>query len=150
MASEGRRYLVIRASRADSRVTTVTGREALQSSKIKVTREFWDFPKGELDGKETGLEAALRETKEEAGIEKLNLIPDFKETVRYFTWREGKPVPKFVVLFLAETETENVTLSWEHDMFLWLPYGEAYERLTLPQMKQALEKAEKFLQENQK
>lgn len=130
---EGRRYLVIRSSRDHAKLTPK-----------KTIKEFWDFPKGRLEEKETGMKAAIRESREEVGIE-AEPTPKFKETVRYFTWREGKPIPKFVALFLAESPTEKVTLSWEHDAFEWLSFSEAKERISLSQMKQALEKAEEFL-----
>lgn len=125
---EGRKYLVIRSSRS-----------------VPERPEFWDFPKGRLDGKETGIEAAVREAKEEVGIEEFTLIPEFKNTVQYFTRRDGKSIPKFVALFLAESKTESVTLSWEHDAFEWLLCEAARERISLPQMKQTLEKAEELL-----
>lgn len=108
-------------------------------------KEFLDFPKGLLEAGETGLDAAKREVREEAGIKEYEVIPEFKETVRYFTRRDGKPIPKFVALFLAETKTEKVTLSWEHDKYEWLGYNEASERISLKEMKKALAKAEEFL-----
>ncbi len=39
---------------------------------------FWDFPKGVLEAGESGLAAAKREAKEEAGIGAFLLFPDFK------------------------------------------------------------------------
>lgn len=108
--------------------------------------DFWDFPKGLLDGGEKGIDAAVRETKEETGIHELEFVPEFKETVHYFTRREGKSIPKFVALFLARSQSDAVALSWEHDRFEWLPYEEARECLTRPEMKKALEKAEQVLQ----
>ena len=132
---QGRRYLVIRSSRDKSTI-----------AKGKTVPEFWDFPKGRLEQGETGVEAAKRETKEEVGVEDLELMTGFKETARYFTRREGKPVPKFVAIFLAKVKNAGVTLSWEHDKYAWLPYAEARELITLAPMKQALAAAEKFLQ----
>jgi len=112
--------------------------------KGKSVSEFWDFPKGQLDKRESGLEAARREVKEEVGITNFELLPEFKETVHYFTWREGKRTLKFVAMFLAEAKTARVKLSWEHDKYEWLSYEEGLRRLTLPQMKRALEAAENF------
>lgn len=130
----GRRYLVLHVARNVSRVT-----------KFKVTRDFWDFAKGRLDKGETALDAARREVHEEAGIKKFKLILNFKETVHYFTRRDGKPIPKYVAMFLAEVKNAKVKLSWEHDIYEWLPYEDAHERITLPQMKGVLEKAENIL-----
>ncbi|MBI2122042.1 MAG: NUDIX domain-containing protein [Candidatus Sungbacteria bacterium] len=134
----GRRYLVLHAARNVSRVT-----------KFKITRDFWDFPKGLLDKGETGLDAAKRETREEAGISKFKIIPGFKETARYFTRHDDKkPTLKFVAMFLAEVKNSKVKLSWEHDIYNWLSYQDAREQITLPQMKAVLEKAEGVLNRN--
>ena len=135
-AREGLRYLVIRSSRPESTI-----------AKGKAVAEFWDFPKGQLEAGETGIDAARREAKEEVGIEDFELIADFKETVHYFTRRDGKSIPKFVAMFLGRTRQDRVTLSWEHDMYEWLSYDEAHRRITLLQMKQVLAVAEKFLTE---
>lgn len=133
--SSERHYLVIRSARLESQI----------SEKKSVT-QFWDFPKGRLESGETGLQAAEREVREEVGIVHYGLVPEFKKTVQYFTRREGKSVPKFVALFLAEVKDDPlITLSWEHDKYEWLSYPEAHERLTHPQMKNALQVAEQYL-----
>lgn len=131
---EGRKFLIIRSSRDESTI-----------AKGKTVKEFWDFPKGRLEAGETGITAAEREAKEEVGIDNFILAPDFKETVQYFTRRDGKPIPKFVAMFLAETKTEAAKLSWEHDKYEWLSFDEARQRVTLAHMKQVLEAAEKFI-----
>lgn len=112
--------------------------------------DFWDFSKGLLKNGEKGIDAAIREAKEEVGIEDFSFVDGFKETVRYFTRREGGPVPKFVAMFLAEVKNGKVKLSWEHDKYEWLPYEEVYQRISLPQMKGVLKKAEEFLRANPK
>lgn len=128
-----RRYLVIRSS--------YHGKDGKHN--------FWDFPKGLLESKESGLEAAEREAKEEVGIKEFDFIPDFKETVKYFVRRDRdeKATLKFVALFLAKTQEDKVALSWEHDAHEWLPPEEAKERLSLLPMKEALKRAEEFLRD---
>lgn len=135
----GRKYLVLRSSRPQSQI-----------AEKKIVKDFWDFPKGRLESGEKGIDAALRELKEEAGIEKVEIDTVFKETLRYFTRRDGKPIPKFVAMFLGRVSDDRVTLSWEHDAYEWLGYEEAHARLTLAPMKQALVRAEKFLQKPDK
>ena len=53
----------------------------LKSSKSQT----WGPPKGRLDPGETGFDAALRETQEEAGLKKddLNIKEDFKKAIEY-------------------------------------------------------------------
>lgn len=131
---QGRKYLVLRASRSKAEV-----------AEGKFVKEFWDFPKGRLEPGEKGIDAAKREAFEEAGVNDFKLIPEFKETARYFTRREGKAIPKFVALFLAEAKIDKVKLSWEHDKYEWLLYNEAVACITLKEMRHALEEAEKFL-----
>ena len=130
--AEGRRYLIIRSS--------YHGKDGKYN--------FWDFPKGLLEKGEEGIDAAKREAKEEAGIKDFKIVPEFKETVRYFVrdraWGK-KAVLKFVALFLAEVKKDKVKLSWEHDEYAWFPYKEAYERLSRREMKKALESAKSFL-----
>lgn len=131
----GRIYLVIRSSRGASVIA--------EKKKIK---EFWDLPKGILEKGEKGIDAARREVKEEVGIADLEVTPNFKETVRYFTWREGKSILKFAALFLAEAKTDKIKLSWEHDKYEWLPYKEARDKLTMKEMKMVLDKAEEYFE----
>lgn len=131
---EGRRYLVIRSS--------YHGKDGKY--------DFWDFPKGLLEKDEDGMTAARREATEEAGIKDFKIVPDFKETVRYFVRRDRdkKAVLKFVAMFLAETKSDKVKLSWEHDKYEWLPHEEAKKRLSRKEMQTALEKAEDFLKKH--
>ncbi len=135
---KGRKYLVLRASRSKTEI-----------AKGKFIKEFWDFPKGRLEPGERGVDAALRESEEEAGVDDIKLIPKFKETVRYFVWknrdRNKKATLKFVALFLAESKTDKVKLSWEHDKYEWLSFKEVEERVTLKEMKKALAAADSFL-----
>ena len=125
---EGRKYLVLRSSRSD-----------------QSRSEFWDIPKGVLERGEKGIDTALREAAEEAGIKNPKVEEGFKETLRYFTKREGNTIPKFVAVFLASVEGETITLSEEHDCYLWLSYEEARTRVTLVPLKKALDSAEAFL-----
>ena len=126
--SEVRKYLILRASRN------------VHEERL----EFWDISKGELDKGESGFEAARREVDEETGIKNFNLISDFKFTAQYFTKRDGKTIPKFVAVFLAEVSADHeVKLSSEHDAFAWATLEEALKKLST--MKKALHAADEFL-----
>ena len=48
----------------------------------------WDFPKGKIEEGETPEQAALRELKEETGIEDAEILPGFTEGIKYFFHRE--------------------------------------------------------------
>ncbi len=119
----------------------------LRSSKhIPERGDYWDIPKGELEVKEKGIDAAKREAKEEVGIENFSLVDGFKFTAQYFSRREGKSIPKYVAIFLAEAGSRKVKLSWEHDKYEWASLEEALKKTTT--MREAIKKADEFLQKS--
>lgn len=105
----------------------------------------WDFPKGHIEKGETEKDAAVRETKEETGISDLNFIDGFKGKIEYFFRQDKKLVHKEVIYFLAQTEAEEVKLSFEHSGFEWLDYEKALERITFKSSREILKKANDFL-----
>ncbi|MDO8558970.1 MAG: bis(5'-nucleosyl)-tetraphosphatase [bacterium] len=108
----------------------------------------WDLAKGHIEKGEKPKEAAIREVKEETGIEDIEFIPEFKETIKYFYKRDGKSFLKTVVFFLAQTKTKKVKISYEHQGFKWLPYEEALEQITFDNAKKILKKANDFLKKS--
>lgn len=111
----------------------------------------WDFPKGHIEKGEAEEETVKREVTEETGIEDIEIIPGFKEWVKYFFRKsygmkgaEKKKAPwvfKIVVFYLVGTHTEEVKISFEHKGYKWLPYKEAVEQLTFKNAKDILKKA---------
>lgn len=96
---------------------------------------YYEPPKGHLMPNETNLQAALRETKEEAGIKLEDLTfkwgHDYYETNPPYG-RENKVVRFFV----AESKTDRVILKvnpelgkTEHDGYRWLSYEEASKKV---------------------
>jgi bis(5'-nucleosidyl)-tetraphosphatase len=105
----------------------------------------WDFPKGHIEAGENPQATAARELQEETSIRDARFIPGFKEGMRYFYRKAGEGMLKFVIYFLAETPTGDVTISHEHSGYLWLPYEEALERLTFRNARDLLTKADTYL-----
>jgi bis(5'-nucleosidyl)-tetraphosphatase len=110
----------------------------------------WDYPKGHVERDETTLETAKRETAEETGITELDFVPTFQESMGYFYKREKATFHKTVHFFLAKTGQSAVRLSHEHVGSVWLGYEEAYSRLTFPNAKEMLRKAEMRLRNGSK
>jgi 8-oxo-dGTP pyrophosphatase MutT (NUDIX family) len=108
----------------------------------------WDFPKGNIEKGENLEETAKREIKEETGLEDIEFISGFKETIKYFYKLRGKTIFKIVTFFLAQTKTKKVKISWEHIGYKWLPFKKALEQLTFKNAKEILKKANKFLIKN--
>ena len=106
----------------------------------------WDFIKGKIENGETEHQTAIRETREETGIEDLEFIDGFKENINYNFQYEGELIYKEVVFFLAKTKTETVKISHEHLDYSWLDYKNAREKTTYQNAKNILSKANDLLQ----
>lgn len=104
----------------------------------------YEFAKGHIEPGETAKDAALRETVEETTINDLEFL-DFEEKISYYYSKDGKPIQKQVIFFLAQTQTKDVSTSFEHTGFEWLEYEKASKRVTYDNAKKILEKADKFL-----
>ena len=106
----------------------------------------WDFIKGKMEKNETPRETALRETKEETGISDIEFIDGFEESVEYDFRFNNENIHKKVIFFLAKTETlQTVSLSHEHNDYLWLAYNDALKKTTYGNAKNVLSKANEFL-----
>ena len=107
--------------------------------------EGWGIPKGKVEDNESLFETALRETKEETGIDDLVFIPGFRERITYFYRRGKELVFKEVIFYLAETRKRDVVLSYEHEDYVWLCFEDAINRLTYKNSKEVLKKAHRHL-----
>ena len=106
----------------------------------------WDFIKGKMEKNETPRETALRETKEETGISDIEFIDGFEESVEYDFRFNNENIHKKVIFFLAKTETlQTVSLSHEHNDYLWLGYNDALKKTTYGNAKNVLSKANELL-----
>lgn len=106
---------------------------------------YWDFPKGHIEKGETEGKAMRREIFEETGIKDLELVPKFREVIKYFFKWEGETIFKMVVYYLGETKEKEVKISSEHIGYQWLPYKDAVEQATFKNAKEIIKKAEDFL-----
>jgi len=107
----------------------------------------WDFPKGGIEKGETEVETAIREVIEETGLTDIKIINGFKWEIHYNYRKNKNLVHKTVVFYLAESKSKDVKLSYEHKDYIWLPYEEAYNKLTFKTAKETLKEAHKFLTE---
>jgi len=105
----------------------------------------WDFPKGNLEKKETNEEAARRELEEETGIKNVEMLNGFEQEITYFYKKKGQLVHKTAIFFLGKIKDEKIKLSNEHKNYKWQTYEEALNTLTYDNAKELLKKAERFL-----
>jgi len=112
---------------------------------VRKQKSYWDFPKGHIEKGETESKAMRREVFEETGIKHLELVPKFREVIKYFFKWQGETIIKTVVFYLGETGEKKVKISDEHTGYLWLPYKEAVEKSTFKNAKEIIKKTEEFL-----
>jgi bis(5'-nucleosidyl)-tetraphosphatase len=117
---------------------------------LNYAARHWDFVKGNMEQNETEKETTLRELREETGITDAVFVDGFKETIAYFYRRQGLTVHKEVVFFIMESNTEKVTLSFEHIGYVWMDYQHAMEKLNFKNAKDVLQKAHDFLKKQGK
>ncbi|KJH44904.1 hydrolase, NUDIX family [Dictyocaulus viviparus] len=104
----------------------------------------WTPPKGHVEPGEDEWVAALRETKEEAGIPKdcLKIYEDCHETLKY----DVNGVPKTVKYWLAFLQnSENVKLSNEHQKWKWAELDEAIKIAEYAEMGALLRKFKAYI-----
>jgi 8-oxo-dGTP pyrophosphatase MutT (NUDIX family) len=104
-------------------VVIVPTRRAADGSKVLA------LPKGHPDGEETAADAALREVREEAGID-AELVEKLGD-VRYFYQRGGRRIAKVVAFFLFRYTGGHVD-DHDHEVEVarWMPAAEAAQALT--------------------
>ena len=91
-------------------------------------RERLALPKGHLDGDETEIEAAVREVREETGVE-AEPIEKLGE-IEYTYERGGRPVDKRVAFYLLEYRSGELGHDHEIEAVRWIPLAEAVTVLT--------------------
>jgi 8-oxo-dGTP pyrophosphatase MutT (NUDIX family) len=92
-------------------------------------RKVLALPKGHPDEGESAADAALREVREEAGIE-ARLVEKLGD-VRYWYMRDGRRIAKVVSFFLLEYVAGDVSQhDFEVEEATWMPLERAARELT--------------------
>lgn len=113
---------------------------------------YWNFPKGKFEDGESDLTAALRETREETGLQEsdLTLVPAFKTQLRYNFRIGDERIYDTVILYLAESAKADVTISTrEHSGYAWFLFADAMKVVGTKYVgtKRVLKQAHDFLRQ---
>lgn len=105
----------------------------------------WVFPKGTVDPGETSKQAAIREVKEETGVE-AEIITKVGESKFYFTDKSKQKIFKVVFYFAMKYKSGNIK---DHDRemqeVMWVSFDQAFEVLTFKNDTDLLTKALKII-----
>ena len=102
----------------------------------------YSFPKGHVESGESEKQAAIREVKEETGLD-IEIIDSFREVADYCPF--GK-IKKRVVFFMAQTMSDRVTIQKEEiDSYIWVDLFEAHHRCTYDNDLRVIRKAKENL-----
>jgi len=105
----------------------------------------WEFPKGGVEGQEELQQTAIREVKEEAGIDDFRLIDGFRQDYDYVFQASGDTIHKTVHLFIAKSFETSAELSREHSDHQWRDYEQAINTITQDGPRDVLRDAHEFL-----
>ena len=100
-------------------------------------RNFWGFPKGHMEDGETEIETALREVKEEVGLD-VEIYKERRYTLNYIIRDE---IDKTTVLYIAKAKNDEIIMQEnEIENIRWCSFEEALNILTFDNWKEMFKK----------
>lgn len=111
----------------------------------------WSFPKGHKKGEEEDKDTAMRELKEETGINNVKILADYEIIERYFFMEGGERIDKTVKYFLGLVRHIGKIRVPKGEIFnyKWATFDEATKTITFDDTKKTLQKAYEYLISNQ-
>jgi len=115
---------------------------------------YWQSPRGGIDKNESPADAAVRETREETGIEKPLGFFDLEHSHRFDYVTTDPETGKQLVTtvteysFAVETDREDIVLSDEHTSYRWMTPEESMEVFDFEGTRQAVRRLLAILNDN--
>jgi 8-oxo-dGTP pyrophosphatase MutT (NUDIX family) len=118
-------------------------------------KRVWALPKGLVDAGENAQETAIREVREETGIEALSIakLTDIKY-VYVRTWGDQQRVFKIVSFYLLKYQSGRIDdispeMRIEVRQALWLPMADAVKKLSYSSERKVVRMAQEYLNNHQ-
>lgn len=130
-----------------------TGNDILFLLVYSKRNKEWGFAKGHIETKETEIQAALREIREETGITNVNFIENFKVTDSYkikgtLPSTKDRIITKKVIYYLCYTNEDFASKTDDEiGSCKWVTCKEALSLLKYDKQKKILNKANNFIKE---
>lgn len=114
----------------------------IENNKVLLVYEkngnFWGFPKGHMEKGENEIETALREVKEEVGLD-VEIIDKEKRYILNYIIRDE--IDKTTILYLAIPKNKEIVMQEsEIEKVKWCDFEEALETLTFDNSKEVFKK----------
>lgn len=124
--------------------------EGLQYLVLYHRGNYWNFPKGKVEGAESEMETGLRELQEEAGLSKIRVIDGFREQTEFFfkekRGHQAELIKKDFILYLGEApQGAEPKISAEHNGYGWFDLKTAQKLLRFKNLKEILAEAESVI-----
>ena len=103
---------------------------------------IWQIVTGKMEEGEKAFETALREVKEETGLNPVSVF--VAQRVNEFYTPHNNRI-YLIPVFIAEVESEYVTLSVEHIKYKWLRFNKAYKKIHWQNQKEIFKQVNKSL-----
>ena len=110
----------------------------------------WRLAKGIIEEGESTEATARREVEEEADI-KVKVLDKIGKTTYFYSFK-GKRIFKIIIFYLMQYQGKigNGIDGVEIEKIQWLPYQEAYQKLTFDSEKKILKQAQEILKKRKK
>ena len=110
--------------------------------------DAYDLPKGHIEKGENAVQAAVREIKEETGLN-ATFLPYFQTSTHYIFTRKKVRISKNVKFFISRTQSSKVTISEEHKGYKWCHIDKAAYVLKYKDLLQILPKVTDYIQKSE-
>jgi 8-oxo-dGTP pyrophosphatase MutT (NUDIX family) len=127
-------------------VTFRKGEKGIEVALIRIRSGRWALPKGLINKGEIPEETALREVREETGLEGrlIDKLGDIEYW--YFSKEDQTKYHKFVHFYLIEYERGSINdHDWEVEEVRWFPIDKAIKALSYKSEKEIMERADGYL-----